>query len=82
MSVVATIFGYRLIHAYARFLSVVSGLALLWPSYGSWLSTDCQPPSWTKGNFTWAGFIGAVSVSALWQLAYAPYVSDYSRYMP
>ncbi|MFP3480926.1 cytosine permease, partial [Burkholderia sp. SIMBA_057] len=35
-----------------------------------------------KGNFNWVGFMGTISVSALWQLAYAPYVSDYSRYMP
>jgi NCS1 family nucleobase:cation symporter-1 len=35
-----------------------------------------------QGNFNWVGFMGTVSVSALWQLAYAPYVSDYSRYMP
>ena len=28
------------------------------------------------------GFLGAVSAAALWQIAYAPYVSDYSRYMP
>ena len=26
--------------------------------------------------------MGTISVAALWQIAYAPYVSDYSRYMP
>jgi len=26
--------------------------------------------------------LGAISIAALWQIAYAPYVSDYSRYMP
>jgi NCS1 family nucleobase:cation symporter-1 len=26
--------------------------------------------------------LGAISVAALWQIAYAPYVSDYSRYLP
>jgi nucleobase:cation symporter-1, NCS1 family len=33
-------------------------------------------------DFNWAGFLGTVSAAALWQIAYAPYVSDYSRYMP
>jgi NCS1 family nucleobase:cation symporter-1 len=28
------------------------------------------------------GFLGTISTAALWQIAYAPYVSDYSRYMP
>ena len=26
--------------------------------------------------------LGTISAAALWQIAYAPYVSDYSRYMP
>jgi NCS1 family nucleobase:cation symporter-1 len=29
-----------------------------------------------------AGLLGTISAAALWQIAYAPYVSDYSRYMP
>jgi NCS1 family nucleobase:cation symporter-1 len=33
-------------------------------------------------SFSAAGFFSMVSVGALWQIAYAPYVSDYSRYMP
>jgi NCS1 family nucleobase:cation symporter-1 len=37
---------------------------------------------WSKGALTLGGVLGAISVAALWQIAYAPYVSDYSRYMP
>lgn len=82
VSVVATIFGYRLIHAYARFLSFVSGLALLL-AFAWILVVHGLPANFlAQGDFSWAGFMGAVSVSALWQLAYAPYVSDYSRYLP
>jgi NCS1 family nucleobase:cation symporter-1 len=36
----------------------------------------------TRNAFSWPGFLGSVSAAALWQLSYAPYVSDYSRYMP
>ncbi|WP_427174655.1 purine-cytosine permease family protein [Arthrobacter sp. 92] len=82
VSVIATIFGYRLIHAYARTLSVVAGLALLvafvWILVVHGLPADFLD----QGDFNWVGFMGTISVSALWQLAYAPYVSDYSRYMP
>lgn len=35
-----------------------------------------------RNGFNLPGFLGALSIAALWQLAYAPYVSDYSRYMP
>ena len=34
------------------------------------------------GSFNWAGFLGMASVVGVWQLSYAPYVSDYSRYLP
>jgi NCS1 family nucleobase:cation symporter-1 len=82
VSVVATIFGYRLIHAYARILSVAAGLALLL-AFVWILVVHGLPASFlAEGNFNWVGFMGTISVSALWQLAYAPYVSDYSRYMP
>ena len=33
-------------------------------------------------SYNTAGFLSMVSAGALWQIAYAPYVSDYSRYMP
>ncbi|MFJ5958794.1 purine-cytosine permease family protein [Paenarthrobacter sp. NPDC092416] len=82
VSVIATIFGYRLIHAYARILSVAAGLALLL-AFVWILVVHGLPASFLEqGNFNWVGFMGTISVSALWQLAYAPYVSDYSRYMP
>jgi NCS1 family nucleobase:cation symporter-1 len=82
VSVVATIFGYRLIHAYARFLSIVAGLALLLAFVWIMLVHGLPATFLHQGNFNWVGFMATVSVSALWQLAYAPYVSDYSRYMP
>ncbi|SKC07737.1 nucleobase:cation symporter-1, NCS1 family [Arthrobacter sp. 31Cvi3.1E] len=82
VSVIATIFGYRLIHAYARVLSIAAGLALLL-AFGWILVVHGLPGNFLEtGNFNWVGFMGTISVSALWQLAYAPYVSDYSRYMP
>jgi len=64
LSVVATIFGYRLIHAYARILSIVAGLALVL-AFVWILAVHGLPASFLEqGNFTWAGFMGAVSVSA------------------
>jgi NCS1 family nucleobase:cation symporter-1 len=35
-----------------------------------------------RNQFNLSGFLGVISLGALWQIAYAPYVSDYSRYMP
>ncbi|NOM12996.1 cytosine permease, partial [Klebsiella pneumoniae] len=36
----------------------------------------------TRGGFNLAGWLATVSLAALWQIAFAPYVSDYSRYLP
>jgi len=82
ISVLGTIFGYRLIHAYTRLISYFSGsvlmLALVWIVGVHGLPEDFMQ----RGAFNWPGFMGTLSIAALWQLAFAPYVSDYSRYMP
>jgi nucleobase:cation symporter-1, NCS1 family len=82
ISVFAAVYGYDLIHAYTRAMSYVAGAVLLlamgWIIWVHGLPADFL----TRNTFNWAGFLGTVSTAALWQIAYAPYVSDYSRYMP
>jgi NCS1 family nucleobase:cation symporter-1 len=82
LSVIAAIYGYDLIHAYTRWMTYVCGLALL-VTAGWIIWVHGLPADFLQLNdFNWAGFLGTVSAAALWQIAYAPYVSDYSRYMP
>jgi NCS1 family nucleobase:cation symporter-1 len=82
LSVVAAIYGHDLIHAYTRVMTYVSGVVLLitagWIAWVHGLPADFL----TRNAFNWSGFLGTISAGALWQIAYAPYVSDYSRYMP
>lgn len=82
ISVVAATYGYDLIHAYTRLMSYFVGAVLLlafgWIIWVHHLPADFL----ARNSFSWAGFLGAVSAAALWQIAYAPYVSDYTRYMP
>ncbi|PIJ50417.1 cytosine permease [Erwinia sp. OLTSP20] len=82
LSLIACAFGYNLIHAYTKIMSWVSGIilaaAFVWIIVVHGLPTDFL----NRNGFNLSGFLGAISVAALWQLAYAPYVSDYSRYMP
>ena len=82
LSVVAAIYGYDLIHAYTRWMTYISGAVLLLTVY--WIvQVHGLPVDFLQRNdFNWRGFLGTVSAAALWQIAYAPYVSDYSRYMP
>jgi nucleobase:cation symporter-1, NCS1 family len=80
--VLGAIYGYDLIHAYTRTMSYVSGAVLaltaVWIVWVHGLPADFL----TRNAFNVAGFLGTISAAALWQIAYAPYVSDYSRYMP
>jgi NCS1 family nucleobase:cation symporter-1 len=82
LSVIAAIYGYDLIHAYTRLMSYVSGVVLAitfaWIIWVHGLPADF----FQRNAYNWPGFLGAISAAALWQIAYAPYVSDYSRYMP
>jgi NCS1 family nucleobase:cation symporter-1 len=82
LSVIAAIYGYDLIHAYTRLMTYVSGavllLAFVWIVWVHGLPADF----WSRNAFNWPGLLSTISAGALWQIAYAPYVSDYTRYMP
>lgn len=82
LSVIAAIYGYDLIHAYTRVMSYVCGAALLVAA--AWIIGVHGLPGdfLLRNRFNASGFLGVISLGALWQIAYAPYVSDYSRYMP
>ena len=82
LSVIAAIYGYDLIHAYTRWMTYVSGFMLLLTVY--WIVWVHRLPVdfLTRNDLNGPGFLGTLSAAALWQIAYAPYVSDYSRYMP
>ena len=82
VSVLGAIVGYRLIHALTGVMSLVSGVVMVMAFV--WILGVNHLPHGTfhSGGYTFAGFMGTVSLAALWQIAYAPYVSDYTRYMP
>lgn len=77
---VVAIIGYRLIHTMERVVSAIAaiGFALL----SIWL---LQSPgidaAWKPGSFRFGVFLLAVAIAATWQITYAPYVADYSRYL-
>ena len=82
VSLAATIWGYTLIHAYARIMTYVSGTVLAMAFIWSFIVNPVPAGFLHTDGATLAGFMTTVGVSAVWQIAYAPYVSDYSRYLP
>ncbi|WP_420800087.1 purine-cytosine permease family protein [Paraburkholderia tagetis] len=73
--------GYRIIHAMGRVSSIVGTLAFLY-LFASLLHGHAWSTLLANRHFTVASFLLAVSLSASWQIAYGPYVADYSRYLP
>ena len=74
-----TVFGYDMFHAYNRivtFLSTGAFLAILIKLL------TVLPSHLPAGDNSAGNVLLAISVFVAWQVTWAPYVSDYSRYMP
>jgi nucleobase:cation symporter-1, NCS1 family len=72
-------FGYDLFHSYNRIVT--------WLSLGIFLALLAKlltvlPSHMPAGHNTAGNVLLAISVFVAWQVTWAPYVSDYSRYMP
>lgn len=75
------IIGYRFIHVLNRIGTWVLGIGIV-IGFG-YIFTHIQSTDFlTRGGFNVSGWLATVSLAALWQIAFAPYVSDYSRYLP
>ncbi|MGW4272626.1 purine-cytosine permease family protein [Streptomyces seoulensis] len=73
--------GYRVIHALGRVASVVCALAFVYLGIRLLDRVDLADMA-HQHHFSLPMFLLAVSLSASWQLAFGPYVADYSRYLP
>jgi NCS1 family nucleobase:cation symporter-1 len=78
---VLAVYGYRLIHQYERWISLVSGLGFLYLTIRLFTQYDVGSV-WHSGPVGAGPFILVVAIAATWQITYAPYVADYSRYLP
>ncbi len=81
LSFVVAIFGYKLV----RFVTAISTFivgALVVLSFAALAFMPDWSAILSKGHFSIVSFSSMVAIGIVWQLAYAPYVSDYSRYMP
>ncbi|MBM7172035.1 cytosine permease [Streptomyces sp. G44] len=73
--------GYRVIHALGRIASVICALAFVYLGIRLVDRVDIGALL-GDARFDLPVFLLAVSLSASWQLAFGPYVADYSRYLP
>ncbi|MGJ6123882.1 cytosine permease [Mycolicibacterium sp. Y3] len=75
------IFGHDLLHRAFRVLFWISLPLWLALTYGV-LSGGVHGTDSATGSFTWVAFLAQFGVAASYNITYAPYVSDYSRYLP
>lgn len=75
------IFGHDLLHRAFRVLFWISLPLWLVLTYGV-LSGGVPGTDSVTGSFTWVAFLAQFGVAASYNITYAPYVSDYSRYLP
>ncbi|MFI9604642.1 purine-cytosine permease family protein [Streptomyces sp. NPDC052043] len=81
VTAVTTLVGYRLIHTLGRVASIVCALAFVYLGIRLLDHTDLSTLLANR-SFDLPLFLLALSLSASWQLAFGPYVADYSRYLP
>src|SRR5215813_3991986 len=81
LAALLAIFGYDWVHRVFRFLLVIS-----FPCYAiisvAILIGHAGGAHKNPGGFVFAAFMAQFTVAAAYNISYAPYVSDYSRYMP
>ncbi|OIK16414.1 cytosine permease [Bacillus sp. MUM 116] len=78
---IVTMIGHDLIHKMQKYLTWVFILVFI---VATFIVFQLPVPqgSWSPSSFNLSTFMLSVSVVATWQISYAPYVADYSRYLP
>ncbi|MBL3699111.1 purine-cytosine permease family protein [Leucobacter luti] len=81
IGIVLCVFGYDLLRKTMVYLSIVIALAVTVSMVLLWLQPEVSGLR-ADAEFTFEGFFAMLAIGIVWQLAYAPYVSDYTRYLP
>lgn len=76
-----TLCGYRVIHLVGKVTSVLGIIAFAY-LFTRLMTLNDIGLLLENRHFSWSTFLMAVSLSASWQIAFGPYVADYSRYLP
>jgi NCS1 family nucleobase:cation symporter-1 len=78
---IVTMIGHDLIHKMQKYLSWVFFIVFIIATVIVF-RLPVPAGSWSPAHFNLSTFMLSVSVVATWQISFAPYVADYSRYLP
>jgi nucleobase:cation symporter-1, NCS1 family len=82
LAVLLAIFGHDWVHRAFRWLLYISLPLIVLVTIGVLIGHAGGHTSSAHFAFTWAAFFAQFSAAAAYNITYAPYVSDYSRYLP
>jgi purine-cytosine permease-like protein len=82
LAALLAIFGYDWVHRVFRFLLTISLPCYAIISVAIFVGHAGGTAPHHPGGFVFAAFMTQFTVAAAYNITYAPYVSDYSRYMP
>jgi len=82
VALVVALIGYDLIHRFERYLAY--GFILIFGVFtvGALSTLHFPAGSLSLSGFHWTPFLAQFGIVAGYQISWAPYVSDYSRYLP
>lgn len=81
VTLVVCIYGYDTIHFLEKWVSLLFIVVFSFVTYFA-LKVPLPEGNLTFGAVDMGSFLLAVSIYATWQISFAPYVADYSRYLP
>lgn len=81
VTLIVTIVGYDLIHAVERWLSLIFAVVFVFVTIKAF-SLTLPAGSWSLAHTNWPMAFLMLTIAVTWQISYAPYVADYSRYLP
>ncbi|GGA66961.1 cytosine permease [Pseudoclavibacter endophyticus] len=81
IGILICIVGYDLLQKMMIYLSMLIGVTIIVSMVMMWMQPEVTSQH-AEAAFSSEGFFAMVAIGVVWQLAYAPYVSDYTRYLP
>jgi NCS1 nucleoside transporter family len=81
IGIVLCVYGYDLLRRTMVYLSILIGVTVAVAMALLWTRPEVTSQR-ADAAFSVEGFFGMLAIGIVWQLAYAPYVSDYTRYLP
>nr|WP_233613771.1 cytosine permease [Leucobacter edaphi] len=81
VGIVLCVFGYEMLRKTMVWISILIAAAVTLSMILLWTKPEVTGQR-AEAAFSFDGFFAMLAIGIVWQLAYAPYVSDYSRYLP